>query len=52
VHLQPAYADLGYQAGDFPQSELAAKEVLSLPMFAELTTELQTQVAMAVISSI
>jgi dTDP-4-amino-4,6-dideoxygalactose transaminase len=37
VHLQPAYADLGYQAGDFPHSELAAKEVLSLPMYAELT---------------
>lgn len=37
VHLQPAYADLGYKAGDFPQSELAAKEVLSLPMFAELS---------------
>lgn len=52
VHLQPAYADLGYKAGDFPHSELAAKEVLSLPMYAELTTELQTQVATAVISSI
>ncbi|MFM2061640.1 MAG: hypothetical protein RLZZ507_1310 [Cyanobacteriota bacterium] len=38
VHLQPAYADLGYQAGDFPHSELAAKEVLSLPMFAELSS--------------
>jgi dTDP-4-amino-4,6-dideoxygalactose transaminase len=36
VHLMPAYADLEYQVGDFPQSELAAKEVLSLPMYAEL----------------
>lgn len=37
VHLQPAYADLGHKAGDFPHSELAAQEVLSLPMFAELS---------------
>jgi dTDP-4-amino-4,6-dideoxygalactose transaminase len=52
VHLQAAYADLGYQPGDFPHSEAASREVLSLPMYAELTTELQTQVAKAVISSI
>lgn len=39
VHLQPAYADLGYQLGDFPYSETAAKEVLSLPMYAELSSE-------------
>ncbi|MBE9233111.1 DegT/DnrJ/EryC1/StrS family aminotransferase [Cuspidothrix issatschenkoi LEGE 03284] len=39
VHLQPAYADLGYKIGDFPHSELAAQEVLSLPMYAELTPE-------------
>ncbi len=37
VHLLPAYADLGYKAGDFPHSERAANEMLSLPMFAELT---------------
>ena len=37
VHLLPAYTDLGYQIGDFPHSERAAHEVLSLPMFAELT---------------
>jgi dTDP-4-amino-4,6-dideoxygalactose transaminase len=37
VHLLPAYADLGYTRGDFPHSELAADEVLSLPMFAELS---------------
>lgn len=38
VHLQPAYSDLGYKSGDFPHSELAAREVLSLPMYAELTS--------------
>jgi dTDP-4-amino-4,6-dideoxygalactose transaminase len=37
VHLLPAYADLGYKAGDFPHSEQAANEVLSMPMFPELT---------------
>ncbi|MEA5503139.1 DegT/DnrJ/EryC1/StrS family aminotransferase [Halotia wernerae UHCC 0503] len=37
VHLQPAYSDLGYKIGDFPHSELAAREVFSLPMYAELT---------------
>ncbi|NDJ24002.1 aminotransferase class V-fold PLP-dependent enzyme [Nostoc sp. B(2019)] len=52
VHLQPAYADLGYKLGDFPHSEAASREVLSLPMYAELTTQAQTQVAKAVITSL
>jgi len=39
VHLQPAYRDLGYSAGEFPVSERVAGEVLSLPMFPELTPE-------------
>ena len=37
VHLQEAYSDLGYRPGDLPVTELAAKSLLSLPMFAELT---------------
>lgn len=36
IHLQEAYADLGYKAGDFPITEQAAAEILSLPMYAGL----------------
>jgi dTDP-4-amino-4,6-dideoxygalactose transaminase len=45
VHLLPAYADLGYHEGDFPESERAATEVLSLPMFAELSVSQAQTVA-------
>ena len=48
VHLQPAFADLGYQAGAFPVAERAAQEVLSLPMFPELTAPQIETVAAAV----
>jgi dTDP-4-amino-4,6-dideoxygalactose transaminase len=37
VHLQPAYADLGYRAGDLPLSEEAARQVLSLPLYPEMS---------------
>ncbi len=45
VHLQPAYASLGYKAGDFPEAERQASRVLSLPMFPELTDEQIMRVA-------
>jgi dTDP-4-amino-4,6-dideoxygalactose transaminase len=48
VHLQPAYADLGYGKGAFPQSEAAAEQVLSLPLYPELSEQAITQVASAV----
>jgi dTDP-4-amino-4,6-dideoxygalactose transaminase len=45
LHLQPLYASLGHQAGDFPHAERAAQEVLSLPMYPELRKEQIARVA-------
>jgi dTDP-4-amino-4,6-dideoxygalactose transaminase len=47
LHLQPVYNNLGYQKGDLPNSEIACEQVLSLPMFPDLTYEEQEQVAYA-----
>ncbi len=52
VHLQPAYRDLGYSSGDFPVCEQASREVLSLPMFPELTAAQIGEVASALRTSV
>ena len=48
VHMQPAYADLGYVPGAFPQAEAAAKQVISLPLYPELSEDAVKRVAYAV----
>jgi dTDP-4-amino-4,6-dideoxygalactose transaminase len=44
IHLQTAYASFGWKRGDFPESEEAADQVLSLPMFAGLAPSQQERV--------
>jgi len=48
LHMQPAYADLNYREGDFPETERAAREILSLPMYPELSLDAVKEVAEAV----
>ncbi|MCM8814353.1 MAG: DegT/DnrJ/EryC1/StrS family aminotransferase [Candidatus Omnitrophica bacterium] len=48
LHLQDVYAELGYRPGDFPQAEQAQREVLSLPLYPELTGAQISEIAAAV----
>lgn len=44
LHLQKAYADLGYKRGDFPVTERVSAEIVSLPMYPQMTLEQQDKV--------
>ena len=45
LHLQKAYATFRYKSGNFPVTERVAAEIISLPMFPELTEEMQIRIA-------
>jgi len=49
LHLQKAYQHLGYKKGDFPVTERVAAEIVSLPMFPQLTHSQQKEIAGKVI---
>jgi dTDP-4-amino-4,6-dideoxygalactose transaminase len=52
LHLQKAYASLGHKEGDFPVTEGAAAEILSLPMYPQLEHDQQKRIAQEVINSL
>ena len=52
LHLAKAYEGLGFRPGDFPVAELAASQILSLPMFPGLSVEQQTRVVAEVLKSL
>ncbi|MFF0369223.1 DegT/DnrJ/EryC1/StrS family aminotransferase [Micromonospora sp. NPDC005087] len=52
VHLTPAFADLPYGPGSFPHAERAATEILSLPLFPQITADQQATVARALAAAL
>jgi dTDP-4-amino-4,6-dideoxygalactose transaminase len=52
LHLTKAYEGLGFRSGDFPAAENAASQVLSLPMFPDLTVRKQGRVVAEVLKSL
>jgi dTDP-4-amino-4,6-dideoxygalactose transaminase len=52
IHLQPAFAYLGYSRGDFPVAEAAAHEILSLPLYPGITAAQQLRVCEALRSAV
>jgi dTDP-4-amino-4,6-dideoxygalactose transaminase len=51
MHLQECFSNLGYKQGDFPEAEKASKEVLAIPIYSELTNDMQNYVAEKILSS-
>jgi dTDP-4-amino-4,6-dideoxygalactose transaminase len=49
LHLQAAYAELGYRHGDFPIAEKTSEEIVSLPMFPQLTADQQVEVVSGIV---
>jgi dTDP-4-amino-4,6-dideoxygalactose transaminase len=52
IHLTPAFAGLGYPRGSFPVAERTARELLSLPLFSEITTAQEERVVSVLISAL
>jgi dTDP-4-amino-4,6-dideoxygalactose transaminase len=52
LHLTKAYEGLGFRAGDFPIAEKAVSQILSLPLFPDLTSRQQDRVVAAVLKSV
>ena len=50
LHLQPCFAYLGYRRGDFPESERAAQEVLSIPLYPGMTKSQEKRVINTIIN--
>jgi dTDP-4-amino-4,6-dideoxygalactose transaminase len=48
IHLQPAYANLGYREGDLPEAERLAREIVSLPLYPELAMDEVRMIAQVV----
>jgi dTDP-4-amino-4,6-dideoxygalactose transaminase len=50
LHLQKAYSSFAYKPGDFPVTEKAASEIVSLPMFPNISADQQIRVVKAILS--